>query len=237
MAMLIQRNDLATVRKSELTQKLNVSEEFALLVNQVANFHQDIEIKETEAFELIFGGNAKATEVVFAKLNDEAIIQMMKVDDEYTFKAHYSAEVNGEKVIRKSIIEHGKAVLEQETAYKPEHFLFVEELKSPAYADIVVEGRIQESAWYEGCLSFYNSGNGKTYNYKNCGAKCTSSTYINTLDKCCQAHDRCWSKFGKGDNECDRILYNCANATSDPGWWMVAEFGLLCSQGKLGSIC
>jgi hypothetical protein len=106
------------------------------------------------------------------------------------------------------------------------------ELKKPQGADEVVEGEIQaEAAWYEGCLSFYNSGNDKTYNYKWCGKSCGSGTPINTLDTCCRTHDRCYANFGINDDECDWDLYYCANATSDPGWWMVAEYGHIVAGG------
>ncbi|QOR83956.1 hypothetical protein QT235_16510 [Geobacillus stearothermophilus] len=81
--------------------------------------------------------------------------------------------------------------------------MFVEELKKPMGTDKIMEGEIAPEAWYEGCLVSYGSGNEK-YCYQNYfGAKYRSGTPINALDRCCQAHDRCWANFGKGDDGCD----------------------------------
>ncbi|KYD23937.1 hypothetical protein P9851_01730 [Geobacillus stearothermophilus] len=236
MAVLIKSQELETESKNALLEELNNSDEFALLVSEISRHHTVKDVKETDALKLTFG-TGKTIDAIFVKLNDEAIIQALKDEDEFRIKAHFSALKNRKKVIRKAIVKDNSVEIEFEIPFEASYFLFVEELKNPMGADKITEGEIAPEAWYEGCLVFYDSGSGKYYYYKYCGAKCGSGTPINALDRCCQAHDRCWANFGKGDDGCDYELYLCANATYDPGWWMVAEFGLLCSQGKLGSIC
>lgn len=235
MSITIQRVDLALERKQALVNLVTSHQNFDSLVTQVANFQKDVSIKETEAFQIIFAEGKEKLEVVFVKLNTEAILQAMIIDNELDFKVHYTAEFNGRKTIRISIIEDEKVVLESEIPYKKDHFLFVDELKQPEYTNAIDKGELQEKAWYEGCLRATKDG--KTYYYKNCGAGCTSSSSINGLDSCCQAHDRCYANFGKGNNSCDYSLYNCAMSSTDAGWWAVSEFAWACYKGKLGSIC
>lgn len=247
--MLVKSKELEVASKNLLVDELNGNTEFALLVAEIQKYHKDVEVKRSDAlqfeFEAAEGEEGLKVNAIFVSLGDEAIVQAIKEVDGLRLKAHFSAEnEKGEKVIRKAIVEDEKVKVEFEVPFAAEYFLFVEELKNPQGGD--EEARLTPEAWYEGCLVFFNSGNGKYYYYKYCGAKCTGegktgkkfeATPINTLDSCCRSHDRCWANFGKGDNGCDYELYLCANKTYDPGWWMVAEFGLLCSQGKLGSIC
>ncbi|MED4286333.1 hypothetical protein P4679_30835 [Priestia megaterium] len=238
--MLVKAQDLALDKKNVLVEQLNESTDYALLVAEISKHHEVKEIKATDIFELTFApksfeGEAEVkTEAIFVTLNDEVIVQALKTGDELAVKAHFSVAKDGGKVIQKAIVDGNEVVIENEIPFEASYFLFIEELKNPVGADQVEEeGKVTTEAWYEGCLIFFNSGNGKYYYYKYCGAKCSSGTPINALDRCCQAHDRCWANFGHGDNTCDKQLYYCANGTSDPGWWMVAEYGLLASQGRI----
>lgn len=247
--MLIKSKELEPASKSVLIDEINTSSDFALLVSEIQKHHSNVEVSRTEALQLSFPSTSEADEelklnAIFVSLADEIIVQGIKEFDKIRFKAHYSiVNEQGEKVIRKAIVDQGEVVIEDDIPFSADYFLFVDELINPTGADDISD--VAPQAWYEGCLVFFTSSNGKYHYYKYCGANCTGqvggvkykATPINSLDSCCRAHDRCWDTFGKGDSGCDRQLYNCANKTADPGWWMVAEFGLLCSQGKLKGVC
>lgn len=88
--------------------------------------------------------------------------------------------------------------------------------------------------FFDGCLVFSNGNDTGVTKYKHCGAGCGDygpnggGTPVNSLDRCCQAHDRCWENFGKDDCECDRLLGICTNnATDSPGWESVATWAAL----------
>lgn len=245
---LVKSQELEFNKKKTLVTQLNTNEDFALLVAEIKKHHTDVEEKKTDAFELEFiaeqGEEGLKKNAIFVSFNNEVIVEAVQELGGLRLKAHFTAKgEKGEKVIRKSIVENGQVVTEFELPFNAAYFSFVEEFKNPTgeVEDIITP----EAEWYEGCLSFYNSGDGKRYNYKYCGAKCTGvvggvkyqATPINPLDSCCRAHDRCWDNFGKNDNLCDYDLYTCANRSYDPGWWMVAQFALSCSKGQLGSVC
>lgn len=238
LGIFVKSQELDKKKQNNLIDQFNTSLGYAALVSEIEKHHKELKVTETETFSLKFANKEEGQEEVqvealFVKLNDEVIIQALKQEGkELVIKAHYSA-INeaGEKVIRKSIFKEDKVVTEAEIKFTAAYFLFVEELKNPQAADEVAEGEIAPEAWYDGCLSFYNSGNGKTYNYKWCGKGCGSGTPINPLDTCCRTHDRCYANFGRGDNGCDWDLYYCANAQDDPGWWMVAEYGRIAAGG------
>ncbi|MBM7713817.1 hypothetical protein JOC94_000787 [Bacillus thermophilus] len=240
--MFIKSNKVDIATKNLLTEELNNHEDFALLVAEIQKHHKTLSEKQKDIFELEFAEDeAKQgvkVNVVFFTLTDEVIIEGMKVGDKLHVKAYFSAENDeGEKVFRQAVVEGGNVEIESEMQFDPEKFMFVNELKNPQGVE---EQKVTPQAWYEGCLVFYNSGNGKTYKYRYCGAKCSGKNFtqtpINALDKCCQAHDRCYKNFGKGDNGCDKNLQSCADRTSDPGWWMVSEFARRCSLNEL-SFC
>ncbi|MEI3597820.1 MULTISPECIES: hypothetical protein [unclassified Oceanobacillus] len=244
MAILVKSQELEMTKKNELIEELNLSRDFVLLISEIQKHHKDVEVKETETMSLTFApdknGEGVKVAAIFVRLHDEVIIQALKQGEDLRVKAHFST-INefGEKMVVKAIVEDEEVKIENQIEFNAEYFLFVEELKNPQGADEISE--VAPAAWYEGCLIFYSSGEGKYYYYRYCGSGCNGKNFtqtpINPLDSCCRSHDRCWANFGKGDDGCDYQLYTCANRTSDPGWWMIAEFGLLCSQGKLGSVC
>ncbi|WP_152657522.1 hypothetical protein [Oceanobacillus sp. CFH 90083] len=106
-----------------------------------------------------------------------------------------------------------------------------DELKNPdlleEYNDVVTVGaadnQISPQAWYDklpcvgnGCCTIkepLTPGNiptiPVTYNW--CGAKCGSGPYVNSVDLCCRAHDKCYGRTKKypGRCTCDRNLISC----------------------------
>lgn len=248
--MLIKSKKLNMNSKKMLLDEFNHNNDLTLLISEIQKYHKEVNIiKQTDTLQLEFVAEEDEeglkVDVLFVTLSNEIIIQAIKETDGLHLKAHFSAvNENGEKVIRKAIVKDNQIEIEFEIPFETHYFMFVEELKNPQGADKDFDA--SPEAWYEGCLVFFDSASGKYYRYNYCGAKCTGEdssgkkyqkTPINTLDRCCRTHDRCWDNFGHGDDDCDYNLYSCANKTSDPGWWMVAEFGLKCSKGELGSIC
>ncbi|MGG3522565.1 hypothetical protein ABES13_27775 [Bacillus pseudomycoides] len=226
--MLVKAKELQVEKQNTLVTTLGSNPAYGLLVAEIKR-HQTIEgIKSTDAFEIIFGGKEyeAAADAVFVTLADEAIVQALQYGtDVVQVKAIFTAEENGKKVIHHAIVQDGKVIVEQVVAHDPQHFAFIEELKTQKGAE-ESSNEIKEEAWYDGCLVFYNSGNGKYYYYNHCGKGCggESKPVINTLDSCCRTHDRCYNNFGFNDCGCDADLSRCANAASDPGWWMVSEW-------------
>ncbi|MED1107530.1 hypothetical protein [Bacillus paramycoides] len=229
--MLVKAKELQVEKQNTLAS----NPEYALLVAEIKR-HQTIgEIKSTDAFEIIFGDKESeaAANAVFVTLADEAIVQGLQYDNgEVQVKAIFTVEKDGKKAIHHAVVQSGKVFVEQVVDHNTEHFAFVEELKTQKGAE-EVSNEIKEEAWYDGCLVFYNSGNGKNYVYKHCGKGCGDGgstgggTPINTLDSCCRTHDRCYNNFGFDDCGCDRDLSRCADNASDPGWWMVSEWARL----------
>ena len=239
MGLLIKAQELEINQSNKLVEEFNQSADFVALLEEINKHHQDVQVEETDIFQLTFSeedGEGVNVAAIFVKLDDEVIVQALKQGEELRVKAHFS-KINefGERVIAKAIVKDGEVEIENEIEFNAEYFLFVDELKNPQGAD--EESEVAPAAWYDGCLTFYSSGNNKYYNYRYCGSKCTGKNFtqtpLNALDSCCRSHDRCWVNFGKGDDGCDMQLYKCANATSNPGWWMVAEYGYFSATGKL----
>ncbi|MEY2305738.1 hypothetical protein [Bacillus tropicus] len=233
--MFVKAQELQVAEQNTIVTTLDSNKDYVLLVDEIKR-HQSIgEIKSKDAFELIFGDKESkvSANAAFVTLADEAIIQGLQYENgEVQLKAIFTVEKDGKKAIHHAVVQAGKVFVEQVIDHNPEHFEFVEELKTQKGAQESSD-EIKEEAWYDGCLVFYNSGNGKTYYYKHCGKECGDNgatgggTPINTLDSCCRSHDRCYSNFGSNDCGCDRDLSVCANNASDPGWWMVSEWARL----------
>ncbi|OSX89546.1 hypothetical protein S2E19_04506 [Bacillus mycoides] len=229
--MFVKAQELQVAEQNTLVTTLDSNPHYALLVAEIKR-HQSIgEIKSTDAFEIIFGDkeDEATAEAVFVTLTDEAIVQSLQYENgEVQIKAIFTVEKDGAKAIHHATVQAGKVFIEQEVSHDPAHFEFVEELKTQKGAE-EVSNEIKEEAWYDGCLVFYNSGNGKNYVYNHCGKGCggESKPVINTLDSCCRNHDRCYNNFGANNCGCDRDLSVCANNASDPGWWMVSEWARL----------
>ncbi len=82
--------------------------------------------------------------------------------------------------------------------------------------------------WLDGRFCLEDEKNNR--DYEHCGPGCgaiknripgSGETPINGLDRCCQAHDRCWSVFGEGDNCCDKEIASCIDPfkSEDTATW------------------
>lgn len=234
---------LNTQRTEALIKEVSNLTEFVTLKQELAKNHQLFETPEQESFEFTYffpeQEEQLKKEALFLILGSEAIIEAVRQKcGNIRVLTHQTVNTeSGEKVIRRSTMLDGNLEIESEFSYNPDYYKFIEHLKVPNPAQEIDGDEVKTQAWYHGCLIFGDPGTGKYYRYKWCGAKCGSGTPINALDRCCQAHDRCWAKFGHGDNGCDMELYHCASKTSDPGWYMVADFGYECAKNRLGSVC
>lgn len=127
-----------------------------------------------------------------------------------------------ERIIQKYLVEDNNIELLSELPYSDTFFNFFDE-------DTSQDNKVSATAnWYDGCLSWSDPSG--TTNYRHCGSDCGDDlTYgggrpINDLDYCCRAHDRCYSAFGYNDCGCDQDLGQCAERTTDPGWYWVGTW-------------
>ncbi|MBY7141578.1 hypothetical protein KFZ56_00345 [Virgibacillus sp. NKC19-3] len=166
----------------------------------------------------------KILETLLIYQNDEKVIEATKDYNNNAFKkivAHYVDTNLDSKKIKRASVKNNQIHVLKELPYDHNYFdFFAENQKSNIEA---------QQDWYEGCLTFSDPATGRHY-YRHCGADCGDDgstgggTPINSLDSCCRSHDRCYGNFGYNDCECDQILGDCANGTTDPGWWYVATW-------------
>lgn len=210
---------------SMLDEALNASETEILIAELQANQNID-EISETKGYELTleYADQENVTlENLFIYFSPETVIEVSKKTDATSIDkiiAHVTEENGNKKVVKRLAVIKETIQLLAEIPFKKSYFDFFTEK---------VENDVIAEAWYDGCLVFGDPETGY-YFYRHCGAGCGDNgstgggTPINELDRCCRAHDRCWAAFGEDDCDCDQNLGECAETTTDPGWYLVATW-------------
>lgn len=198
------------------------------LIKEIGKHHTVEEISSSQGYILKLHYDNKESvdlEVLFSYLNEEAVVEVSKnlTTDEKRYRAFFTVNEGEDKKIKMLTSEKGNLVNLNELPYKEEFFNFL------AKEESTDNNFVTSEAWYDGCLIFGDPSTGYHY-YRHCGSQCGDNgptgggTPINSLDSCCRAHDRCYSIFGNNDCGCDQELGQCAERTSDPGWYLVGSW-------------
>lgn len=226
ISMKVKMNRMSKDRIERFTKEAIHLKETKRLINQLQSEHQTDDIFEVKGYNLTLLYENKGNvdiEALFIYFDKESVIEVSKKQNTSSIEkvaAHFSSGHGSHKMIKRLEIRNGEDLKQIELPYKESYFDFF---------GTGNENQITSQEWWEGCLVFGDPGSGFYY-YRHCGADCGDNgsvgggTPINDLDNCCRAHDRCYAVFGYDDCGCDQELGQCAETTTDPGWYMVGAW-------------